>query len=53
MEKIILGVDAADNPLHGHQEARFFQGYYRNLPLYIFCGERLLRACSGIFVIKP
>jgi hypothetical protein len=42
-------LDAADDPLHGHQEARFFHGYYRNLPLYIFCVAHLLRARSVIF----
>jgi hypothetical protein len=46
-EEIILDVDATDDPLHGHQEGRFFHGYYRSycyLPLYIFCGEHLLCA---------
>lgn len=46
-EEIILDVDATDDPLHGHQEGRFFHGYYRHycyLPLYIFCGEQLLCA---------
>jgi hypothetical protein len=46
-EEIIVDVDATDDPLHGHQEGRFFHGYYRNycyLPLYIFCGEHLLCA---------
>jgi hypothetical protein len=46
-EQIILDVDATDDPLHGHQEGRFFHGYYRHycyLPLYIFCGEHLLCA---------
>ena len=46
-EEIILDVDATDDPLHRHQEGRFFHGYYRNycyLPLYIFCGEHLLCA---------
>ncbi len=46
-EQIILDVDATDDPLHGHQEGRFFHGYYRGycyLPLYIFCGEHLLCA---------
>jgi len=45
--KIILDVDATDDPLHGHQLGRFFHGYYENycyLPLYIFCGEHLLCA---------
>ena len=42
-----LDLDATDDPLHGHQEGRFFHGYYRGycyLPLYIFCGEHLLCA---------
>jgi len=46
-EELILDVDATDDPLHGHQEGRFFHGYYRSycyLPLYIFCGEHLLCA---------
>lgn len=46
-EEIIVDVDATDDPLHGHQEGRFFHGYYRSycyLPLYIFCGEHLLCA---------
>lgn len=48
-EEIILDVDATDDLLHGHQEGRFFHGYYRSycyLPLYIFCGEHLL--CSRL-----
>ena len=39
--QIILDLDATDDPLHGHQEGRFFHGYYDcycYLPLYIFCG---------------
>ena len=31
--------------MHGHQEGRFFNGYYGDycfLPLYVFCGEQLL-----------
>ena len=46
-QQIILDVDATDDPLHGHQEGRFFHGYYRSycyLPLYIFCDEHLLCA---------
>jgi hypothetical protein len=46
-EEIIVDVDATDDLLHGHQEGRFFHGYYRGycyLPLYIFCGEHLLCA---------
>ena len=27
-EQIILDLDATDDPLHGHQEGRFFHGYY-------------------------
>ena len=45
--EIILDLDATDDPLHGHQEGRFFHGYYDHycyLPLYIFCGEHLLCA---------
>ncbi|MCB1744280.1 MAG: transposase, partial [Gammaproteobacteria bacterium] len=26
--RIVLDVDATDDPLHGHQEGRFFHGYY-------------------------
>jgi len=43
--RIVLDLDATDDPLHGQQEGRFFHGYYRQycyLPLYIFCGEFLL-----------
>jgi hypothetical protein len=46
-EKIILDLDATDDPLHGHQQGRFFHGYYDcycYLPLYVFCGDRLLYA---------
>ncbi len=52
--RIVLDLDATDDPLHGQQEGRFFHGYYRHycyLPLYIFCGEFLLWAelrCSDI-----
>jgi Transposase DDE domain group 1 len=45
--QIILDLDATDDPLHGHQEGRFFHGYYDNycyLPLYVFCGRHLLAA---------
>ena len=27
-EQIILDLDATDDPVHGHQEGRFFHGYY-------------------------
>ena len=46
-KRIILDLDATDSPLHGHQEGRFFHGYYDcycYLPLYIFCGRDLLAA---------
>ena len=45
--EIILDLDATDDPLHGHQEGRFFHGYYDcycYLPLYVFCGSQLLAA---------
>ena len=46
-QRIILDLDATDDPLHGHQEGRFFHGYYDcycYLPLYVFCGRHLLSA---------
>src|SRR5215471_16033798 len=46
-KQVILDLDATDDPLHGHQEGRFFHGYYDcycYLPLYIFCGRDLLAA---------
>ena len=46
-KRIVLDLDATDDPLHGHQEGRFFHGYhdcYCYLPLYIFCGRHLLAA---------
>jgi hypothetical protein len=45
--QIILDLDATDDPLHGHQEGRFFHGYYDcycYLPLYVFCGRHLVAA---------
>jgi hypothetical protein len=45
--QIVLDLDATDDPLHGHQEGRFFHGYYDSycyLPLYVFCGRHLLAA---------
>jgi hypothetical protein len=44
---LVLDLDATDDPVHGHQEDRFFHGYYGHycyLPLYIFAGEFLLCA---------
>ena len=46
-QQIVLDLDATDDPLHGHQEERFFHGYYDcycYLPLYVFCGRHLLAA---------
>jgi hypothetical protein len=46
-ERIVLDLDATDDPIHGNQEGRFFHGYYREycyLPLYIICGEFVLCA---------
>ncbi len=46
-KRIVLDLDATDDRLHGHQEGRFFHGYYDcycYLPLYIFCGRQLLAA---------
>jgi len=48
-KQIILDLDATDDPLHGHQEGRFFHGYYDGycyLPLYVFCG-RCHRSCNS------
>ena len=46
-QQIVIDLDVTDLALHGHQEGRFFHGYYDEycyLPLYIFCGEHLLCA---------
>src|SRR4051794_25449524 len=46
-ERIVLDLDATDDPIHGHQLGRSFHGYYKGycyLPLYIFCGDHLLCA---------
>ena len=46
-KELVLDFDATDDRVHGDQEARFFHGYYDHycfLPLYVFCGERLLCA---------
>jgi hypothetical protein len=46
-ERIVLDLDATDDPIHGHQLGRFFHADYKNycyLPLYIFCGDHLLCA---------
>ena len=46
-EEVVLDFDATDDPVHGHQEQRFFHGYYDAycfLPLYVFAGDHLLCA---------
>jgi hypothetical protein len=54
--QLILDLDATDDPIHGHQEGRFFHGYYDcycYLPLYIFCGEFLLSAQLRTASVDP
>jgi Transposase DDE domain group 1 len=49
-KRIIIDFDASDDPLHGHQEGRFFHAYYDcycYLPLYVFCGRHLLAVKLG------
>ncbi len=44
-EELVLDFDCTDDRVHGRQEGRFFHGYYDHycfLPLYVFCGDRLL-----------
>jgi hypothetical protein len=44
---LVLDFDATDDPVHGHQEGRFFHGHYDHycfLPLYVFCGDELVTA---------
>jgi hypothetical protein len=46
-EEVVLDFDATDDRVHGHQEQRFFHGYYDDycfLPLYVFAGDHLLCA---------
>ena len=46
--RLVLDLDATDDPVHGNQEERFFHGYYKcycYLPLYIFCGREC--SCPG------
>jgi len=55
-EELILDFDATDALIHGEQEGRFFHGYYDNycfLPLYVFCGKRLLVAYLRSSKIDP
>ena len=45
--RIMLDLDATDDPVHGTQEDRFYHGDYRSycyLPLHITCGHHLLAA---------
>lgn len=45
--RIVLDLDATDDPVHGGQLGKFFHGYYKSycfLPLYVFCGDHLLSA---------
>jgi len=47
LKRIVLDLDATDDPIHGDQLGKFFHGYYKSycyLPLYIFCGDHLLCA---------
>lgn len=44
-KKLVLDFDTTDDRIHGKQEGRFFHGYYDSycfLPLYVFCGDKLL-----------
>jgi hypothetical protein len=41
-QEVVIDLDASDDPLHGHQEGRFFHGYYGcycYLPLFAFVGS--------------
>ena len=43
--KIVIDLDATDDPVHGKQEGAQYHGYYRHycfLPLYITCGDHVL-----------
>ena len=44
-KRLVLDFDATDDRVHGQQVGRFYHGYYDHycfLPLYVFCGGRLL-----------
>ena len=41
--KIVLDLDATDDPVHGAPEGRFFYGCYCHPALYIACGDHVLR----------
>jgi len=41
-KEVLIDLDASDDPLHGHQEGRFFHGFYGHycyLPLFAFVGS--------------
>ena len=46
-KQIILDLDATDDPLHGHQEGRFFHGYY---DCYCYLP---LSTCSAVAICWP
>lgn len=44
-KQLVLDADPTDLPVHGNQEGKAYNGYYRHdcfLPLHIFCGSKLL-----------
>ena len=44
-KQLILDFDATDDSVYGDQIGKFFHRYYKSycfLPLYVFCGEKLL-----------
>lgn len=44
-KELILDFDCTDDAVHGKQVGAFFHGYYDHycfLPLYVFCGQKLL-----------
>ena len=46
-KELILDFDPTDDLIHGEQIGRYYHGYYGNycfLPLYVFCGKKLLAA---------
>ena len=55
-KQIVLDLDATDDPLHGHQEGRFFHGYddgYCYLPLYVSAGGICWLPSSGAPTSTP
>lgn len=44
-KSIVLDFDPTDTTIYGNQEGKHYNGYYKDycfLPLYVFCGEKLL-----------